>query len=78
MLKLFRHYVWAPVGCSIRLGQVLEKALGPVFVFIQGTTSLFEFVDRRYFKHFDQTIKSARYAGWLSFRVREVIVHILK
>ena len=28
--------------------------------------------------HFGRTSKSARYAGWLSFRVQKVIVHILK
>ena len=59
-------------------GPEIEKALDPVLLFIRGTTNLFEFVERRYFKHFGQTSKSARYAGWLSFRVRKVIVHILK
>ena len=49
----------------------IEKALDPVFVFICGTTNLFIFVGHR-------TSKSARYAGWLSFRVRKVIAHILK
>ena len=29
----------------------IEKALDPVFVFIRGTTNLFEFVERRYFEH---------------------------
>ena len=40
--------------------------------------NLFEFVERRYFVNFGRASKSARYAGWLSFRVRKVIVHILK
>ena len=34
--------------------------------------------ERRYFGHFERASKSARYAGLLSFRVRKVIVHILK
>ena len=29
-------------------------------------------------EHFDQTSKSAKYARWLSFMVRTVVVHILK
>ena len=61
-----------------KAGQDIEKALDPVLVFIRGTTNLFELVGGRYFEHFDQTSKSARYAGWFSFRVREVIEHILK
>ena len=79
MLKLFRHYVLAQAGRSINWD--IEKALDhvdPVLVFIRGTTNLFEFVERRYFEHFGRTSKSARYAGWLFFRVRKVIVHILK
>ena len=56
----------------------MEKVLDPVFVFIQGTTNLFESVERRYCEHFGRTSKSARYAGWLYFMVRKVIVHILK
>ena len=59
-------------------GQDIEKALDPVLVFIRGTTNLFEFVEHRYFEHFGRTSKSARYAGWLSIRVRKVIAHILK
>ena len=61
-----------------KTGPDIEKALDPVLVFIRGTTNLFEFVECRYFEHFDQTSKSARYAGWLYFRVRKVIAHILK
>ena len=61
-----------------KAGPDLEKALDLVLVFIRGTTNLFEFVERRYFDHFGRTIKAARYAGWLSFRVRKVIAHILK
>ena len=74
MLRLFRHYVLAQAGPDI------EKDLDPVLVFIQGTTNLFEFVERKYFEHFGRTSrpKSARYAGWLSFRFRKVIAHILK
>ena len=56
----------------------IEKALDPVLVFIRGTTNLFEFVERRYLEHFGRTSKAARHAGWLSFRVRKVIAHILK
>ena len=52
MLKLFRHYVWAQFH---KAGPDIEKALDPVLVFIQGTTNLFEFVERRYFEHFDRT-----------------------
>ena len=54
-------------------GPDIEKALDPVLVFIRGTTNLFEFVE-----HFGRTSKSVRYASWLSFRARKVIVHILK
>ena len=72
MLKLFRHYVRAQAGPDI------EKALDPVLVFIRGTTNLFEFAERRYFEHFGRASKSARAAGWLSFRARKIIVHILK
>ena len=61
-----------------KAGTDIEKALDPVLVFIRGTTSLFEFVECRYFAHFGRTSKSARYAGWLSFSVRKVIGHILK
>ena len=61
-----------------KAGPDIEKALDPVFVFICGTTNLFEFVEHRYFQHVGRTSKSARYAGWLSFRVRKVIAHILK
>ena len=35
-------------------------------------------MERRYFEHFGRTSKSARYAGWLYFRARNVIAHILK
>ena len=59
-------------------GPDIEKALDPVFVFIRGTTNLFEFVVRTYLEHFGWTSKSARYAGWLSFRVLKVIAHIFK
>ena len=34
-----------------KAGPDIEKVLNPVLVFIQGTTNLFEFVDRRYFEH---------------------------
>ena len=61
-----------------KAGPDIEKSLDTVFVFIRGTTNLFEFVERRYFEHFGRTSDLARYAGWLSFRVRKVIVHILK
>ena len=59
-------------------GPDIEKALHPVLFFIWGRTNLCKIVERRYFAHFDQTSKSARYAGWLSFRVWKVIVHISK
>ena len=61
-----------------KAGPDIEKALDPVLVFIRETTNLFELVERRYFEHFGRTSKSARYAGWFSFRVRKVIAHILK
>ena len=48
-----------------------------VWAFHLTQSNLFEFVERRYFEHFGRTSKSARYAAWLSFRVRKVIVHIL-
>ena len=51
MLRLFWHYVLAH-----KAGPDIEKALDPVLVFIRGTTNLFEFVERRYFKHFGRTI----------------------
>ena len=73
MLRLFWHYVLVH-----KAEPDIEKALNSVLVFIRGTTDLFEFVARRYFEHFDRTSKSARYRGWLSFRVRRVIAHILK
>ena len=79
MLRLFRRYLLAQaVRVFHKAGPDIEKALDPVLVFIRGTTNLFEFVERRYFEHFGQTSKSAKYAGWLSFRVQKVIVHILK
>ena len=81
MLRLFWHYVLAQAGHSIRTdksGPDIEKALDPVLVFIRGTTNLFELVERRYFKHFGRTSKSARYAGWFSFRVQKIVAHILK
>ena len=61
-----------------KAGPDIEKALDPVLIFIRGATNLFEFVERRYLEHFGRTSKSARYAGWFSFRVRKVIAHILK
>ena len=61
-----------------KAGPDIEKALDPVLVFTRETTKLFELVERRYFVHFERTSKSASFATWLSFRVRRVIVHILK
>ena len=61
-----------------KAGPDIEKVLGPVLVFTRETTNLFEFVEGRYFEHFVRASRSARYAGWLSFRVRKVIVHILQ
>ena len=61
-----------------KAGIDIDKALDPVLVFIRVTTNVFELVERRYFEHFGRTSKSARYAGWFSFRVRKVIAHILK
>ena len=61
-----------------KAGPDIEKALDPVLVFLRVTANLFEFVERRYFEHFVRASKSARYAGWLSFRVLKFIVHILK
>ena len=59
-------------------GPHIKKALDTVLVFIRGTTNLFEFVERKYFEFFGRTSKAARYACWLSFRVRKVIAHISK
>ena len=78
MLTLFWHYVLAQAGRCIRHSRRPEKTFDPVLVFIRGTTHLFEFVERRYFENVGRTSKSAKYAGWLSFRVRKVIVHIFK
>ena len=75
MLRLFWHYILAQLH---KARPDIEKALDPVLVFIRETTNLLEFVERRYSEHFGRASKSARYAGWLSFRVRKVIAHILK
>ena len=72
------YYVRAQAGRSIRLGQIWTEALDPVFVFIRGTTNPFKFVERRYFEHFGEQVGQSDNAGWLSFRVRKVSVHILK
>ena len=78
MLRLFCNYVLAQAGRSIlKAGPDIEEALDPVLVFIQWTTNRFEIVECRYFEHFGRTSKSARYAGWLSFRVQKVFAHIL-
>ena len=62
-----------------KAGSDIEKALDLVLFYSTGNTKLFEFVGCRYFEHFGRTSKSARYAGWLlSFKVRKVIVDILK
>ena len=53
MLKLFGHCLRAH-----KAGPDIEKALAPVFVFIWGTTNLFEFVARRYLEHFIRTSKA--------------------
>ena len=42
-----------------KAGPDIEKVLDPVLIFIRGTTNLFELVERRYFKHFGRTSKSA-------------------
>ena len=55
MLKLFWHYVWAQGGRSIRPDK--EKALDPVYVFIRGTTNIFDFVERRNLDHFGRSSK---------------------
>ena len=44
MLKLFQHYARAQAEFHMA-GADIEKTLDPVFVFIRGTTNLFEFVD---------------------------------
>ena len=61
-----------------KAGPDIEKALGPVLVFIRGTTNLYEFVERRYLKRFGRASMLARYAGWLYVRFWKVIAHILK
>ena len=70
-----KHYVSAlrtGTGRAFhKAGPDIEKALDQVLVFIRGTTNLFEFVERRYFELFGRTSEAARYADWLSFRVRK-------
>ena len=61
-----------------KAGPDTEKVLDPVLLFIRGRTKLFEFVELIYFEHFGRISKSARYAGWLSFRGQKVISHIFK
>ena len=61
-----------------KAGPDIEKALDLVLFYYTGNNKLFEFVECRYFQHFGRTSKSARYAGWLSFKVQKVIVDILK
>ena len=63
-------------GAFHKAGPDIEKALDLVLFFYTGNNKLFEIVERRYFEHFGRTSKSARYAGWLSFRIRKVIVNI--
>ena len=60
MLKLFRHCLRAH-----KAGPDIEKALDPVFVFIWGTTNIFEFVERRYLEHFIRTSKADMPIGCL-------------
>ena len=61
-----------------KAGPDIVKALDTVLVFIRRTTNIFQFVERRYFEHFSRSSKSARNAGWLSFRVCNVIVRYFK
>ena len=61
-----------------KAGPDIEKAIDPVLVSIRGTANLFYFVDHRYFEHFGRTSNSAECAGWFSFVIWKVIVHILK
>ena len=62
-----------------KAGQDTKKALEQNIVYIKVTKKLFKFVDCRYLEHFGRTSKSARYASWLSFRVRkDNIMYILK
>ena len=60
-----------------KAGPAMEKDIDPVLVFIWGTKNVFKFVKRRYFEHSGRKSKSVRYAGWLSFRVREVITTLI-
>ena len=78
MLRLFLALHIGTGRAFHKAGPDIEKALDPALVFIRGTTNLFELVEHRYFEHFGRTSKSARYAGWFSFRVRKVIAHIFK
>ena len=60
-------------GVSYKDGPDIETALDPDL-----TQNLFQFVEHIYFEHFSRARRSAKYAGWLSFVIRKVIVHILK
>ena len=71
MLRLFWALRIGTGRAFHKAGPDIEKALDPVLVFIRGTSNLFELVERRYFEHFGRTSKSARYAGWFSFRARK-------
>ena len=70
MLKLFCHLAQAVHSIFHKAGPDIEKALDPVLVFIPEAPNRFELMERRYFEHFDRTstCKSAKYAGWLSFK----------
>ena len=58
-----------------KAGPATEKALKRDFFFLYGEQKhIIDFAEFRYFDHFGQT----SYANWFSFRVRKVIVHILK
>ena len=66
------------LGLFHKVGPDIEKVLDPFLVFMRGTTDLFEFVECRYFEHFDRTSQPDMQAAWLYFRVLKIIAHILK
>ena len=79
MLKLFRDYLWAFVNMH-KADPDIEKAIDPVLFFIrvQQQIHLNLWSVDILSNYAERVSHAARYAGWLSFRVRKVIVHILK
>ena len=57
IVKLFGHFFICTDRGFQCDGPAVEKALDPVVDFIQGTTELFEFVERKYFEYFGRVSK---------------------